>query len=641
MLFTERTKTKPLLMQGFFLTLITLAYYWISRPGLAGGFILDDWPNLAGLDQVKIYGNLSLFSLSGVASQLGRPISLLSFALQAEHWPNNPYPFKALGLYIHITNAWLVYTCCHLIGQIRSWPQHQRFIFSGSIFTLWLFLPLNISTVFYVVQRMTLLAAFFSLIGLTIFLWSVKKQSKYSLAIATLGVLITYVCGILSKENAILTGLYISVLYGFLLRDQCGSKAWDWWIAIFGILPSLVLFTYLVIKLDQHTLPDIGPYQRLLTETVILQDYLDKILLPTPGKLNIFNDGFPVYKNLFASIVSIQSVCFWLVLCALAIFFRKRAAFLAFGIFWFLAGHLFESTIFGLELYFEHRNYLPSLGIVIGVVGTLLELTTRTDANKNIHKKLLNYSSIGVLFTMSSGYMVVYGAEISTWRSPGALAISALTERPLSLRAHQEAAAYFANIGEFATSTLLAQSIEKQWPGYPGTYSQLIMLHCLDSNVILPKTESIKQRLQTGPFDRGTLDAWHQIYEFKKKDNCPDLSWNQYQEFIELLIDNRNYGSQKDDFVSLLAFSLNAEGKYTEAAKALDKFPETQANLDFLILKAQFYAMANATQDSVKIIERAKNKYANDLRIWLPREHQLNTLEKQLNESLKGQNSSK
>jgi protein O-mannosyl-transferase len=639
MLPTEGIKPRPLLMQGFFLILITLTYYWISLPGLAGGFILDDLPNLEGLDQAYTNHNLSQFIFSGIASELGRPISLLSFALQAEHWPQNPYPFKLAGLCIHIANAWLVYVCCHLIGQLKNWPPRSIFLFAGTVFSLWLFHPLNISTVFYVVQRMVLLAGFFSLLGIASFLWCIKRYhqqaSKFYLALATLGMAITYVLGILSKENAILTGLMLSVLYVFLLRVRCGNILWDAWVIIFGVLPSLLVLGYLSLHITQHTRPDFGPFERLLTESVILQDYLDKTLLPTPKKLNIFNDGFPVYKHLFDSTATLISVSFWLVLSALALILRKRAAFLAFGLFWFLSGHLLESSIFGLELYFEHRNYLPSLGILIGIVGTIIELNLKAVDFSNTAKKWLNYASTGLLFSMATAYVLVYGAEISTWRSPGALAISALTERPESLRAHQEAAAYFANVGNYANSTLLVQSIEKKWPGYPGTYSQLIMLHCLDNHVVLPNDTTLKQRLVNGKFDRGTIDAWHQILDFKKNGHCPDLTWAHYQELVELLIKNKNYGGQKDDFVVLLALSFNANRQFTEAASAFDKFPEDRATLDFLILKAQFYAMAGKKQESQHILERAKNKFSNNLKVWLPRQDQLERLQQQVLDSIK------
>ncbi|CAG1021608.1 hypothetical protein MTYM_01123 [Methylococcales bacterium] len=638
MLPPEHLNQRPLLTQGFFLALISLSYYWISLPGLLGGFILDDWPNLAGLEHVKTHGQLSQFSLSGVSSQLGRPVSLLSFALQAEHWPHNPHPFKLAGFCIHTANAWLVYGCCYLIAQMKNWSPRKSLIFAGSVFTLWIFHPLNISTVFYVVQRMVLLAAFFSLIGVSGFLWAIKNYSsrpKRAFTLATISIIITYSLGILSKENAVLTGLGIGALYWLLLRDEYGSKTWDWWIIIFGILPSLSVISYLCFNLAQHTRTDFSPYQRLLTETVILQDYVGKILLPTPGKLNIFNDDFPVYKNLFDSLIGLQAVFFWLALCSLAVFLRKRAAFFAFGIFWFLTGHLLESSIFGLELYFEHRNYLPSIGILIGIIGSAIELTGKAERLSVRLKTRINFSFNALLITLATGYVLIYGAEISTWRSPGALAISALTERPNSLRAHQESAAYFANIGDFANSTLLVQAIEKKWPNYPGTYSQLIMLHCLDSNVVLPKNEAIKQRLQTGRFDRGTLDTWHQILNLKKNNNCPNLTWEQYRQFIEILINNKNFSWKREDFAVLLALGYNADRKFTEAAAALDLVPETRADLDFLILKAKFYAMTNAKQESLQIIERAKNRYAKNLRIWLPRKNQIEILEKQLSDSLR------
>ncbi len=633
----ESIQSRPLLMQGFFLIIIPLSYIWISLPGLSGGFILDDFPNLQGLEQVRSLQNLWIYTLSGVSSQLGRPISLLSFALQAENWPHNPRPFKLAGLYIHIANAWLLYVCCYQIGQIKKWPQRRSLIFAGSIFLLWLFHPLNISTVFYVVQRMTLLSAFFSLIGIYSFLWAVKNHAtlpRLSLMIATLGIGITYSLGILSKENALLTGLCISVLYVFLLRDQCAQKLWDRWMVIFALSPSLIIFIYLCINLSQYTQPDIIPTQHLLTELVILQDYLDKIFFPTPKKLNIFNDGFPIYRDAFESFTGLQAILFWISLICLALLLRNRAKFFAFGVFWFLAGHLLESSIFGLEFYFEHRNYLPSAGIVIGLVGTTVELYVKAETVSASVKKVSNIALPAMLIVIAISYILVYGAEISTWRTPGSLAVSALTERPNSLRAHQEASAYYANTGDFASSTILIQTIEKKWPGYPGTFSQLVMLQCLDNKVSLPKIEVLKQRLHTGMFDRGTVEAWHQILEFKKTGQCANLTWNQYRAFIGLLIENKNFGSQKDDFVVLIALSFNAEGQFIEAASALDRIPEESTDLDFLILKAKFYAMANKKKDSLEILARAKNKFASNRKVWLPRKENINALEKQIENSL-------
>src|SRR5690606_28740337 len=54
---------------------------------------------------------------------------------------------------------------------------------------------------------------------------------------------------------------------------------------------------------------------------------------------------------------------------ALAVVVRKRAPGIFVGWFFFLAAHLVESSFLPLELYFEHRNYLPALGLSIAFVG--------------------------------------------------------------------------------------------------------------------------------------------------------------------------------------------------------------------------------------------------------------------------------
>lgn len=636
----ERTISKPLAIQGFFLFVATFAYCLSSLPALSGGFVLDDKPNLSRLEEVKTTYHFWSFTFSGIASQLGRPLSLFSFALQAEHWPDNPYPFKLVGLWIHIANAWLLYGCGYLLARIRRWQQRDALLFAGSLFILWLFHPLNISTTFYVVQRMTSLAAFFSLFGVFAFLWGLERREHsqwLGITIATLGIGIAYVFGVLSKENAILIGFGIAILYWILLRDDAGSKRWDHWVLLCGVLPPLLVLIYLLIQFEPYQRTEFGPFERLLSQAVILQDYLLKILLPTPGRLNIFNDGFPVAHSLFESVFTAQAVLFWISLTVLSFVFRKLAPFIAFGILWFLSGHLLESSIFNLELYFEHRNYVPSIGILIAVIGTTLDLARQERQKAQANRKGVRYASLGILLSMLIGYMMVYGAEIATWRSPGALALSALTERPNSMRAHQEAAAYFANSGDFASAALLANVIEQRWSGQVGTYSQLVMLKCLDDKVILPNQGALLQRLESGPFDRGALDAWHQILNLKKADQCQTLSWTAYRDFIERLLQNPNFRSQADDFVVLLAFSLNAEQAFQQAASALDRVPEDRADLDYRLLKARFYAVAGDHAGSLAILARAKAKYANDLRQWLPRKKQIESLEVSLQDSLKRQ----
>jgi hypothetical protein len=48
---------------------------------------------------------------------------------------------------------------------------------------------------------------------------------------------------------------------------------------------------------------------------------------------------------------------------------------------WFITGHLLESTILPLEIAYEHRNYVASIGILIWLAGLLFAPSRRTGSN--------------------------------------------------------------------------------------------------------------------------------------------------------------------------------------------------------------------------------------------------------------------
>ena len=638
--FTQALVTNPmsqlqkhLSLQGVLLLLVSCLFFYISYPGLSGNFTLDDWPNLANLEHIKNPTDLWIFSLSGVSSSLGRPLAYLSFALQAQHWPHNPFPFKLAGLLIHIANALLVYGCCYWLARLISWPKRNCFLFAGIIFGLWLFLPIHISSVFYIIQRMTLLAGFFTLLGIGFFLSGFYLDNnghrRIGRFIATAGLIVCYTAGILSKENAILLGLYISVMYFIFLQPRDSSSFWKRWTLILGVAPPVLILLYLYFShryLYGYAIRHFTPIERLLTEAVILWDYVIKIFIPTPTNLNIFNDGFPVSRGLIYPSYTLAAVVGWLVMIILALRLKKTAPFFSFAILWFLAGHLLESTFIGLELYFEHRNYLPSLGLIIGLVGLLFNCWEKANHLQRYRNAIKTFC-LTVTLGLFSWFVVIYGVEVKTWSTPGRLAISALIERPQSLRARQEAAAFFANTQDYLRATLLLHQIEQEWPGYPGTYEQLIMLNCLDENVKLPASKAIHQRFQTGKFERGTQDAFHEILKFKKQGLCPQLGWNDYRDLIESVLLNPAFILQQENLFLLITYSYNAEANYAKAAEALDRLPESHSDIQYLFLKAQFFAMAGRDDESLQIIERIKTTFKHNLRVWLPYEQRVYQLE--------------
>ncbi|MGH8030186.1 MAG: tetratricopeptide repeat protein, partial [Arenimonas sp.] len=182
-------------------------------------------------------------------------------------------------------------------------------------------------------------------------------------------------CGVLatlSKANGVLLPLLVLALEASVLRanprlraDLQSSRRLRAWLAFWLLLPALVLAAYLLWQV-QYLHDDIWnrPWtraQRLLTQPRILLDYLGLLLVPRVVTAGLFNDGIVASIGLLSPLSTLWSLLGLAALLVTAFVARRRAPVLSGALLFFFAGHLLESTIIPLELYFEHRNYLPSM----------------------------------------------------------------------------------------------------------------------------------------------------------------------------------------------------------------------------------------------------------------------------------------
>ncbi len=204
-------------------------------PGLNGGFLFDDYPNIIANSAVYLE-NLSLSSLkeaafSSYSGKLQRPVSMISFALN--HWAINSldvYGFKTFNLILHILNGALLFVFLKLLtnNPIIEQPNNFKkdwFIFS--VVSAWLISPLHVSTVLYVVQRMAMLSAFFVLCGLISYIFFREHLNKKHNGKSLLYLFLFAGCVLLatlSKENGILLPYFALLLELVFFRLATNSK---------------------------------------------------------------------------------------------------------------------------------------------------------------------------------------------------------------------------------------------------------------------------------------------------------------------------------------------------------------------------------------------------------------------------------
>ncbi len=415
---------------------LLLTTYLLYTPGLTGPFIFDDIQNLSplgGYPNLDSWGNFWSFLLEGRSGPTGRPISLASFYLNDVHWPSTPNGFIYTNILIHLLNGALVFWFIYKLSAYFTAVNKKQIIITSLISALWLLHPMHITAVLYIIQRMTELSATFMLAGLIFYLYgreALVKHTLKGLALLFIGVGFSLLFAILSKENGILLVAYILVVEFFLLRplNVATPKYFNAWLLPAVVAPFIAIMAYLAYRTNPNAfeLRDFSLTERLLTEPRIIFDYIRQILLPNMNELTLYHDDYVISKSLFNPITTLPAILGVVSLLGVSLVFRKKTPVLAFAIAWFFAGHLVESTVLPLELYFEHRNYLPMLGIFAAVVYYATTFINHTFIKWGLFALMLTFNSF------------VLWQNTTLWGKPLELVISWQQSHPNSGRTKQE-----------------------------------------------------------------------------------------------------------------------------------------------------------------------------------------------------------
>ena len=367
----------------------TAIAYW---PGLHGPFLYDDNTNIVSNNGIVLASlapqDLLRAAFSTRSGPLYRPISMLSFALNDYLFGPGVFSFKLTNLVIHLINGllilWLTRT---LMVNCRrryrfEWPDAAVNWASVLIAAAWLLHPLNLTGVLYVVQRMTSLAALFTLAAMLAYVHGRARSlvGKTGWPLVWLLTPLLGVLGILSKEDAALLPLYLLIIewlvFGF--RDQHGKTAKDLLIYFFGgvALPVTALIVFLIVNpgwlLGGYVIRDFTLGERLLTELRVTWLYIQWTFVPDIRQLALYHDDLKISTGLLSPISTLWSLLALIAPLVIAVWQRKRRPLLSLGILWFFAGQMMESTMLPLMIAFEHRNYLPDYGLLLAAFGLLL-----------------------------------------------------------------------------------------------------------------------------------------------------------------------------------------------------------------------------------------------------------------------------
>ena len=362
-------------LSGLYLVLLLLLGWLAYAHTLNVPFYFDDYDNIVENPAIHIH-RLTPAAIHRAAFDSpmhNRPLAYLSFAANYYFGRYRVAGYHLVNIALHLGTGvllfWLVRVTLALADpKARAHPAAALWIA-----LIWLLHPLQTQAVTYIVQRMMVMAGFFYLLALCLYVAGRRTGDRAVRWCFWSGSAIAGVCALASKEVALTLPASIWLYEWFFFQEgrRCWLRRSLFPTAVVGLALAGLALVYTnfhpfkVIAGSYQNL-DFSLCQRLLTQPRVILFYISLVLWPHPGRLALLHpievsrgwNAPPETLAAFLILAALVLVGFWLM---------RKDRIIAFALFWFLGNLIIESSVIGLEMVYEHRLYLPTLfvGLVL------------------------------------------------------------------------------------------------------------------------------------------------------------------------------------------------------------------------------------------------------------------------------------
>ena len=449
---------------------------------LACPFIFDDISNIVERPAIAMT-KLDAASIGAVLENgqlTNRWAANLSFALN--HYIggfDSMRGWHIVNIIVHLLTGWLVYALGVLtFRQLdRNTEAADRRLGKKSIActslaaaVLWVLHPVQIQSVTYIVQRMTSMATMFYLATLCLYIVGRQATSHRQQGVCFALMPLAWLLALGCKEIAITLPVVIIIYEWFFLQKL--SRDWIARRLGFCIIPATVMIVIGIIFLpDEPLRPLVEGYksrdfnlgQRIMTDWRVIVFYLSLLLLPLPQRLNLDHHCEVISQSIFAPLSTILSLLFILGLLAGACLAARRHPLPAFCVLWFFINLALESTVINLELVFEHRLYLPTVGIMIGVAWTFRRYVPTVAAVR-----------WAVVACIAALLCVATIERNRAWTSNERMWTDCAEKSPKKSRSQNNLGKYLASKGDLENGLIRLQQALDNKPDYPEAHSNIM-----------------------------------------------------------------------------------------------------------------------------------------------------------------------
>jgi len=575
----------------FFLLALIIAIIYSNT--LFQEWHFDDYPNIIE-DTILHWKNITFNSIWNTVTtdgfgqnSISRPIPRLTFALNYYFTGLNTLSYHLTNIVIHLITSFFVYLVFQktlIILKTRGGVNFadytcQDIALLGAV--LWAIHPLQTQAVTYIVQRMASMAAMFYIMAMFFYIQGRLKDGEFKAVLFFCATFVFWLFAVLSKENAVLLPLsiiiYELIFFGLTKRKILYILCLLFLFAVSAVCVLLFtqgnnsgslyeMYSALLDRINEpYTHRPFNMMERLLTEPRILVWYLFLIFCPISDFLSLESD-ITVSTGIFQPISTFTSIIYLLMILSVSVFYYKKIKIISYAVLFFFVNHIVESTFFGLELYFEHRNYLPSIFLYLAISYGLMRLYSYyQDKNRVVMNYLITFFIVCIL--VSEGNATYLRNDV--WQTEETLHQDNLVKVPNNIRPKVSLSSYYIRQGKFEEAVKLLHDgedivnsgtvrVQKNWIGL--LYHNLGSAYYLMSELEKSKSNLLKSL----EYDQYSWETHAVLGIIFFLDGEIDQSIKAYTNAINLHRTNPK-------LFNMFGRALYASGDFSTALKAFDK----------------------------------------------------------------------
>ncbi len=438
----------PLIKWQHIVLIIVLCVVVYSN-SLKNGFVYDDMDTIVDNSLIRKTENIGLFFINPVITDSStpglqegyRPLLMASFALNYKYGRLNASGYHLVNIVFHTANAVLVYLLVMIISSLaiapNSTPEPANNRRLTALLTSLVFAahPINSEAVNYVWQRSVLMAAFFYMAAIILFLLSVRER-KTGLRFLSLA---SFILALMSKEIAITLPLVVMVIDWYFITGF-KKNAFAANIKKLHLPYIFVASAYFLVRFLAHgAIKEFSSpggkesvYNYFITQTRVIVKYIGLTIFPgglsSEHYVSVSKTAADPRVWLSLAVIMLIALAAWRL--------RNHSRTASFFVIWFFVTLLPTSSILPLRIIMnEHRVYLPGVGLFAAVLFLIFRFTS-----DKVRRRVLPaiIASIIIMFsTLTRG-------RNNTWKDDSTLWTDVIKTNSTSSKAYNNRGIFYA-----------------------------------------------------------------------------------------------------------------------------------------------------------------------------------------------------